>query len=364
MKYFSTLIKPAGALCNMSCTYCFYRDVVQHHADFHPAIMKQETMKALIAGTLNTFKEEITITFAFQGGEPTLAGLSFFQAFVKEVKSLQKSNHTIQYSIQTNGLMLNEEWLDFFKENHFLVGISLDGMAKNHDFYRLDAACQPTYEKIIKNIRMLQQKEIEYSILTVLTSKLAKKPKEYFDFCLKNNFHNIQLIPCLAELDQKENEASLHPKEFFFFYDVLFELWFKQYKQGNVINIGFFEQILSVLAGFPPTQCGALGFCSNQFVIESNGNVYPCDFYVLDEYLLGNIKTSSLETLAYSEPAKRFVYQKKENGTLCQKCRYFKLCYGQCKRQRSCFYDEKDCGIASFLSKHEKELISIAKNIR
>lgn len=364
MKYFSTLIKPASSLCNMSCKYCFYRDVVDHQLSFNHSIMSQETMQALILNTLNAFQEEITITFAFQGGEPTLAGLDFFQAFIKEVNKHQKTYHHIQYSIQTNGLLLDESWYAFFKENNFLVGISLDGMAKNHDFYRLDNHNNPTYEKIIKNIRALQQNEIEFNILTVLTSKLAKKPKEYFDFLIKNQFHNIQFIPCLAGLDQKDNPYSLHPKEFFFFYDTLFELWLKQLKKGNTISIGFFDQILSILANLPPTQCGALGYCSNQFVIESSGDVYPCDFYVLNEYQLGNIKTNTLEEMAYSKTAKNFIYQKKESSTLCQKCRYFKICYGQCKRQRSCFYDQHYCGIAEFLAKHEKELFNIAKNIK
>ena len=363
MRYFTTLIKPASSLCSMNCCYCFYRDVA-HYQNISHGIMSFETADRLIQNIFDNLKEDTTITFAFQGGEPTLATLDYYRHFTDTVTRLKKDHHFIQYSIQTNGYTLNEDWFSFFKEHQFLVGVSLDGMAKNHNQLRKDNSGNSTYETIIKNIRELQKRGIEVNILTVLTSQLAKYPKELFQFIMKNEFRNSQLIPCLADLNQKKSRYSLQPADFFRFYDELFPIWYKEYKKGNVYSISFFEQFISAFAGIRPQGCGTLGNCTNQFVVESDGSIYPCDFYVMDAYKLGNIHDHDIKDMAYSTKAKQFLMEPRNTSPLCKTCRYVHLCNGQCKRQSMCFYTDSFCAIQRFLTKYEKELVFIANQIK
>ncbi|MBP3398120.1 MAG: SPASM domain-containing protein [Erysipelotrichaceae bacterium] len=363
MRYFSTLIKPAGALCNMNCCYCFYRELAQQ-INKPNLIMSLDTTEHLIQNILFNLTELTTVTFAFQGGEPTLAGIDYFKHFVDTVNIYKKDHHIIQYSIQTNGYTLNEEWFNFLKEYQFLVGVSLDGFPRIHNQLRKNSLKQDTYEIIIKNIRELKKRNIEFNILTVLTNQLAKYPKEMFEFILKNEFKNIQFIPCLPELDQMKSAYSIQPKEFFQFYDVLFPMWFKEFKRGNVISISFFDQFVSAFAGIRPQGCGTLGNCTNQFVIESDGSIYPCDFYVLEKNKLGNIHETDIKAAAYGEVARQFLAEPKNMSALCSTCRYQPLCKGQCKRQSICFYTDHYCAIQKFLSKYEKEFLQIALRIK
>ena len=157
MKYFSMLIKPASSLCNLRCRYCFYCDVAENREIPSYGVMNEETMKILIDKTLDFFREEVTITFAFQGGEPTVAGLDYFRRFIRRVNLKKKSYHLIQYALQTNATLLNDEWIRFLKQNRFLVGVSLDGYAAQHNAMRPDAKGQGTFARILENIEKLRQ---------------------------------------------------------------------------------------------------------------------------------------------------------------------------------------------------------------
>ena len=209
MKYFSMLIKPASSLCNLRCRYCFYCDVAENRKIPSYGVMSEETMNILIDKTLGFFREEVTITFAFQGGEPTVAGLDYFRRFIRRVNLKKKSYHQIQYALQTNATLLDDEWVRFLKQNRFLVGVSLDGYAAHHDAMRPDAKGQGTFARILENIEKLRQAKINFNILTVLTRQLAEHPKELFDFYLRQHLDYIQLIPCLPPLEDRER--SLFP---------------------------------------------------------------------------------------------------------------------------------------------------------
>ena len=217
MNAISFLIKPASSLCNMDCRYCFYKDVVDHREIPSYSIMQEDTMLALIKQALSSYQD---ITFAFQGGEPTLAGLSFYRTFIAHVNQY-KTNQSIHYAIQTNGLSINDEWCAFFKENHFLVGISLDGYKDNHDFLRLDAEGNPTYTKVIQAMNLLKKYGVELNVLIVLTSYLAKHPQKLFQWILKYQLHYVQFIPCLPPL-QGTTRYALTPKLFASFYKTFF----------------------------------------------------------------------------------------------------------------------------------------------
>lgn len=355
--HLSYLIKPASSLCNMVCKYCFYANVANSRNCYSYGIMKTKTMANIIEKTLNNSDE---ITYAFQGGEPTMAGLAYFEAFVGEVNK-RKKQQVIHYSIQTNGINLNDQWLDFFKKHNFLVGISLDGFKANHDRVRLRDNDQGTYDQIIANIKKMKSLQINYSILTVVTRQLARQAKQLYNFYKKNNLEFIQLIPCLPELDKSTDDFYLTPKLFAHFYHELFSLWYSDVVKGKYISISLFDHLLIIFKGQAPTMCGLLGMCSIQYVIEANGNVYPCDFYCLDKYLLGNINSNSLNEIRRCNNALRFLNESKRTCQLCRDCKFKKLCNGNCKRMNVVYFDDKYCGYQILLEKTYQKLYQLGQ---
>ncbi len=361
MKYISFLIKPASSLCNMRCRYCFYYDVADHREVRSHGIMQEDTMKALIDRALD-LDEEADITFAFQGGEPTVAGLSFFEAFTSYVDA-NKKRQTIHYALQTNGTLLDERWADLFKRYHFLIGISLDGYMQLHDHLRKDAQYEGTFKRVMKSIELLKQKNVDFNILTVLSSYVSAHPQKLFAFYLKHDLKYIQFIPCLAGLEEKESEFSLHPKQFASFYKVFFDLWFKEYQKGNYISVTLFDNVIPMFVGYPPQQCGMLGHCAPQFVVESNGDIYPCDFYVLDQYCCGNIKDHSLYELASCDTMRKFLKEPRRDCESCKDCPFERMCHRNCKRLNSAYYDEVYCGYRELLEYAGERMARIAQTI-
>lgn len=344
MKQSAYLIKPASSLCNMNCKYCFYSDVSHQRQSYSKGIMNSETIDILIEKALNDADD---ITFAFQGGEPMVAGLGYFEYFVNKVKKL-KIKQQVHYAIQTNGYCLDNEWIDFFKEHHFLVGISLDGYRNIHDSVRQKGQ-QPTFDIILNNIKKLKENDISYNILTVVTSQMASHAKEIYEYYKKQNFQYIQFIPCLPELDKSTDQYYLTPKQFYTFYHQLFSLWYNDLKKGQYMSISFFEDLLMIFQGRYPRTCGMLGNCQIQLVVEGDGSVYPCDFYALDQYCLGNIKINTIEELRKSIQGKKFLEENKRYSQLCPQCQFKNICHGQCKRMNIVYFDDKYCGYQEFL---------------
>lgn len=358
--HLSYLIKPASSLCNMACKYCFYANVASQRSDYSYGIMQEATIDNLVTKTLLMSNK---ITYAFQGGEPTMAGLDFFKIFVNKVNE-KKHNQIIHYSIQTNGINLDDSWLTFFKANHFLVGISLDGTKANHDQVRLTNQSSPTYDLIMKNIKKIKQAQINYNILTVITRQVAKDAKRLYNFYKKNELQYIQLIPCLPELDQSTDNYYLTSQMFFWFYNELFDLWYHDVTRGEYISISLFDHLLTLFKGVAPSMCGMLGFCTLQYVIEANGNVYPCDFYCLDEYLLGNINEDELSSIQSSRNGQKFIQEPKRMSPLCHDCKFKKLCNGNCKRMNVVYFDDKYCGYQAFLTKTYQRFYQLANQIK
>lgn len=362
MKYISFLIKPASSLCNMHCRYCFYYDVSEHRKIKSYGIMSEEVMHALIDRSL-ALSEDATITYAFQGGEPTLAKISYFKQFVAYVNKHRKK-HTIHYALQTNAILLNEEWADFFLENKFLIGISLDGYAELHDYFRIDKNHQNTFKKVMKSINLLKDKGVEFNILSVLNSTLAKHPQKLFSFYLKNDLKYVQLIPCIPGLDEENNPYSLSPKQFSSFYKKYFDLWLEELKKGNYMSVTLFDNIIPMFIGRLPQQCGMLGKCAPQFVIESNGDVFPCDFYVLDEYQCGNIINDDLSALAQKEVLIKFLQEERRNCKACDDCPFISICHRNCKRLNLAYYNEHYCGYREFLEYAYMDMQKIANYLK
>lgn len=319
--------------------------------------MSNETMVNLIARALND-PEEFDVTFAFQGGEPTMAGLPFFQDFIHEVNN-RKGNRQVNYSIQTNGILLNDEWIDFLGQEKFLVGISLDGFQENHDKFRIDHKHQGTHQSVMNILLKLQEKQIDYNILTVLTESLAQEPEKLYLFYKEHQFNFVQLIPCLPDLKNTKQTESLTPSSFAWFYKIFYDLWAFDFSNGEYMSISLFDNVIPMYNAVAPNQCGMLGFCSPQFVIESDGSVYPCDFYVLDKYKLGNINTDNYRDLLKHRILNEFISEPKRMSELCKSCRYQNLCHGNCKRMNVVLFDESMCGYQEFLSYTEKSMIEI-----
>jgi len=362
MKTASYLIKPASSLCNLKCRYCFYHDVSDNREVKSTGIMNQSTMTNLILKACD-IDQDASITFAFQGGEPTLAGLDYFKDFVRTVNQHKKPNQRIIYTIQTNGTLLDQSWFSFLKQNNVLVGISLDGFKENHDALRIAHNDQATFKSVMKTIEGLRLHQIEFNILTVLTSQLAKEPEKLYRFYRSHDFRYIQLIPCLPRLKGQSDSFALTPEDFGSFYKTFYDLWLIDFEKKDYLSVGLFDNVIPMYKGYKPMQCGMLGYCSPQFVIEADGSVYPCDFYALDEYCCGNINIDSLDQILHDPRMTAFLHEKKAMSPMCETCRFKPICNGNCKRLNVTYFNETFCGYQDFLEHAYPSMIKIAQRL-
>lgn len=328
----SLMIKPASSLCNLSCEYCFYRDVSAHREHLGFGTMSRETSEILIQKALD-FAGGQMIAFAFQGGEPTLAGLDYFEHFVDTVNRFNQKGSRIFYSIQTNGMRIDEAWAAFFARHHFLVGLSLDGDREGNRF-RKKPSGQNTFYRILTASDLLKKYRVEFNILTVLTGYCADNGERIYKYFRSQGFRYLQFIPCLRPFGANEqSELYMTAEQYADFLIKVFNLYVKDYVRGNYISIRQFDNWVRLYLRQPTEQCGILGHCSHQFVSESNGNIYPCDFYCTDEYLLGNIYTSDFASMANSDIAQQFIQESIPVPLRCRKCGVYPLCRaGGCKR--------------------------------
>lgn len=332
MPSLSLMIKPASSLCNLSCEYCFYRDVSEHREQFAFEMMTQETAEALIEKSLD-FANGEPVAFAFQGGEPTLVGLAFFQQFTQAVKRLNVKNSPVFYSIQTNGTMIDERWASFLAKNEFLVGLSLDGDLDGNKF-RKKPSGQNSFYQILSAAEILKKYHVEFNILTVLTGYCAQNGERIYRYFRSKGFRYLQFIPCLRPFgSQEQSELYMTSDQYAEFLIKVFNLYVKDYVRGRYISIRQFDNWVRLYLGHPTEQCGILGHCMHQFVAESNGNMYPCDFYCTNAYQLGNILTSDFADMASSKTAKDFIRESLPVPKKCQSCSVYSLCRaGGCKR--------------------------------
>lgn len=364
MRKLAVMIKPASALCNIRCKYCFYADVTDSRNVKSYGKMKPRIMQKIIDQLLLDLTKRDQLTITFQGGEPTLAGFTYFQSFVDYMKEKNTENVTIHYAIQTNGILITEKWCRFFKEHHFLVGLSIDGFQSIHDRNRVDSKRKGTYHRILKTKRLFETFNVQYNVLCVLTNELARYPQKVYRFMKQEEIQYIQFIPCLGNLDGEKSVYELTPQRFYSFYDVLWKLWKQDYLKGDYCSIKFFDDMLHLLGEQRVTACGLIGQCQPQYVIESNGNVYPCDFYVLDEQLLGNITEDSLMDMYKSYVMTKFLSEPKKFSKKCKECPIISMCMGGCKRMKHSMYlDKKEsyCGFQTFLNTHGKEIIQLCQ---
>ena len=350
MKHISVLIKPASSLCNLRCSYCFYANVSSLREVRSFGKMKEEVTEKMIKNIYADLEDGDQLTLAFQGGEPTMAGLNYFRKVTQLVDQQQKQVQG-HYAIQTNGTMINEKWCAFLKEHDFLVGLSIDGHPLYHDLHRVDPIGRGTFQRVLQTKQLFDHFEIDYNVLCVLTNPLAKEAKKVFRFLKEQKIDFVQFIPCLDDLDAKErNSYALTPKRFAGFYHQLLQLWLQELAEGHYVSIKFFDDLLNLLVKQQVTACGILGNCQVQYVIEADGSVYPCDFYVLDDYRMGYIQEQTLRQLFEQDIAKTFVCQRLEMPKKCLSCPFQKMCRGGCKRMKDAIYVDGDyCGYQQLL---------------
>lgn len=338
MKQLVVMIKPASSLCNMRCRYCFYANVSDMRAIQNYGIMTETTARHVISNIFEDLDDKDTISFAFQGGEPTLAGLPFFETFVA-LANAQKNKPTIHWAIQTNGLVIDEEWCRFFKQHNFLVGLSIDGSALTHNQNRVDAEGGGTYIRVMRAKQLFDQNHIEYNVLCVLTNNLARHPQQIWKFLARENIRYVQFIPCLDDLDADHSSPwALQPKRFFRFYHGLYPLWKQRIHDNNAVHIKLFDDIADQFLYGRSSSCGIDGRCHPQFVIEADGSVYPCDFYVLDKHVAGNLAEVSLRKIFENMAASEFWGRRQKLPETCYTCNYLRHCGGGCIRMQDVMY--------------------------
>lgn len=328
----SLLIKPAAGNCNLRCRYCFYRSLSENLTGAGH-VMDEATMEKMLD---RVFVENPTeVTLAFQGGEPTLAGLPWFQKLVETCKAKNEKHVPIHYAIQTNGMQIDDDWAAFFQKNNFLVGLSLDGTRENHDSVRPKPDGKGSYADVMKAARLLTKYRVEYNILCVVTNRLARHADAVYSFFKKEGFRYLQFIPCLDPFGETPEESfAPSPKRLGEFYVRLFEAWYRDLMAGEYVSIRWFDNLIRMAQGGDAEMCGLMGYCPGQLVIEGDGSAYPCDFYVTDRWKLGNLHETSFADMAKSEVMQNFVEESFAHAKECEECEFRYLCRGGCKRDK------------------------------
>jgi len=321
----------------MRCKYCFYSDVTENRQTKQYGIMNDQTLETLVRKAF--FYGEGNCFFGFQGGEPTLAGLEFYQKLIHYQNLYNRAGVQVMNAIQTNSYAVDDGWAEFLAKNHFLVGVSLDGTQAIHDSLRIDSAGNGTYQKVTNAIRLLKKHNADYNILCVVTNPIAKNAKAVYRALKEHKF--VQFIPCLDDLDGKTHAHSLTAEAYGEFLKQTFDEYYKDIKNGNYVSVRTFDNYVMILQGRTPEDCSMREGCGSYFVIEADGSVYPCDFYALDDYRLGNINQNSFIALAKAPNAKRFLEQSWHTDPKCADCKWYFLCKGGCRRHREPFVDGK-----------------------
>lgn len=333
MGYINFLIKPASSLCGLRCLYCFYEDEASHRTQHSMGFMTEETVQTLIREGYNLAGPNGSVHFAFQGGEPTLVGLPFFRKFVATAKECKPAGLRVTFSIQTNGMALDKEWAEFLSAEDFLVGLSIDGHKDLHNAYRVDASGNGTWNAVRKAAELLQRQGVKVNALCVVTAQCARSAQKVYQGLKKLGFNYMQFIACLDPLSETrgQHKWSLSPTAYGNFLCCLFDLWYQDWEQGDYHSIRLFDDYIHLLLGEPGSTCATCGQCGGYFVVEGDGSVYPCDFYVLDRWKAGRLGDSSLADIGAGAVFQSFLAWGQEKPAECAVCPWRRLCNGGCK---------------------------------
>ena len=337
---FNVMIKPRGAICNLACAYCYFLSKEHLYPDssfrMNDSLLKEFTQQYIQAHA--TLPQ---VTFAWQGGEPTLMGLDFFRRAVELQKQYTRPGMTIENVLQTNATTLNDEWCDFFHANNFLVGVSLDGPRQLHDTYRVDKGNAPTFDRVMRGIELLKKHHIEFNILATVHAANAQHPITVYRF-LRDEIgaQFIQFIPIVERTDAKLESAgnpvtprSVSGKQYGDFLIAIFDEWI-QCDVGSIF-VQIFDVALEVWFGQRAGLCVFAETCGDALVLEHNGDVFACDHFVESHYKLGNIQEQSILALAALEQQRTFGHDKQDTlPHVCRECSVRFVCNGGCPKDR------------------------------
>ena len=341
------MLKPAGAHCNLACKYCYYLEknklypTAQRHL-MSDEMLEQFTREYIEVQTMNQ------VLFTWHGGEPLLRSIDFY----RKALSLQQKyagGRRIDNVIQTNGTLLTDEWCEFFAQNHWLVGISIDGPQPDHDHYRLTAAGKPSWKKVMQGIKLLKKHGVEWNAMAVVNAYNANHPLEFYRFFKENGCQFLQFTPIVERLTRHEDgrtlasladkdeislsEASVVPEQWGYFLCAIFDEWVR--KDVGKIFVEIFDCTLANWMGISPGICAYSKECGHAGVMEHNGDVYSCDHFVFPEYKLGNIRDHSLIDMLYGEQQQEFSRLKHSSlPRQCKECDMEFACHGECPKNR------------------------------
>jgi uncharacterized protein len=340
---FHLLAKPSGSACNLDCAYCFFLD----KAALYPGSkfrMDDALLEQYIRQTIEAHQAEV-VNIAWQGGEPTLMGLDFYRRALELAEKYRRPGMSFLHTMQTNGTLLDDEWAAFFKENNYLIGISLDGPRELHDVYRLDKGGRPTFDRVMRGVRLLQKHGVEFNVLTTVNRVNGDYPLEVYRFLRDEVSANwIQFIPVVERVNAVGqtlyqegtivSERSVLPEQFGRFLAVIFDEWVR-HDVGSVF-VQTFEASLHNWVGMPSSgMCVFNETCGTGLAIEHNGDLYACDHFVEPKYLLGNIQETHMLELVASPQQLKFGADKRDSlPRYCLECDVRFACHGECPKNR------------------------------
>ena len=329
------LIKPAGPDCNLRCEYCFYLQKDEMFGAHRKHRMSDEVLDELVSQMMSQTSD--VAVFNWQGGEPTLMGLDFFEKVI-ELQRKYGRGHAVANTIQTNGTLLDEKWAKFLKQYNFLIGLSLDGPEHVHDHYRKTGTDKGTFEKVVNSAKILLDAGCEVNALSVVNNYSVNFPEEIFNFLRDMGLNYMQFIPVIEPhaADPKQVAPfTVPPEKYGEFLCKIFDLWMDSFVDGKpTTSVRFFESVFYTYVDLTPPECSLMPECGVYVVVEHNGDVYSCDFFVDPEWKLGNIMENSLTEMLNSPRQTEFGRMKKKLPNECIKCPWLRHCWGGCTKNR------------------------------
>jgi uncharacterized protein len=344
------MVKPTGAICNLDCAYCYYLHKEELLGSASKFRMSDEVLENHIRQYIEGQRGD-EVVFSWQGGEPTLLGVGFFEKVVALEKKYQRPNQRIENDLQTNGTLLNDEWCTFLRDNRFLVGLSIDGPQEFHDRFRVDKGGQPTFNKVFAAGQLLQKYKVPFNTLTVVNRVNAKRPLDVYRFLSRElRPRQLQFIPCVEPnvfqntAPQKWDPAALpiqgspaahpgNPDDWGYFLCKVWDDWYR--RDYGKVHVNLFETAVAQWMGMDSQLCVYSEFCGKGVALEHDGSVYSCDHYVYPEYKLGNIAEQHISRMVFSEREKKFGFAKRDDlPQQCRDCQYLFACNGECPKNR------------------------------
>lgn len=395
---FHAMVKPVGSQCNLDCTYCYYLHKEELLHQPRTPRMSDDILEEHIRQYIEAQTGE-EVVFSWQGGEPTLLGIDFFRNVVELQARYKKPEQRIENDLQTNGVLLDDDWALFLKQHRFLVGLSCDGPADLHDLHRVSKGGQPTHERVVAAARLLQRHAVPFSVLCVVNRQNAKRPLDVYRFLTRDlGANRVQLIACVeprdfrnvapqhwdpatipvvgtprarpGDADSIVTDWSVDPDDWGRFLCKVWDFWYG--RDYGKVHIDIFESAVAQSLGMPSHRCVTAEFCGKGLALEHNGDAFSCDHYVYPEYKLGNIAHTHWSRMAYSEAQKNFGFAKRDTlPQYCRDCAHLNLCWGECPKNRLARTPDGEpglnylCpGLKRFYAHISKDMPQIIKRVR